>query len=462
MRTKMPSPAPAERPEWAADVATDIRDIKRANGRLFLFGLGGFVAWALLFPLGSAVIGNGQVVAEGNNSLVQHRTGGVISEILARNGDRVQKGDVLLRLDPVIDQAELGALKARKQVLEAVRSRLLSEQGVAIDITASISGTGLRGIDGQSLPVEAPVRAAVNSSPTIIDAQQDQFEQGRAALQSEINELIASRNALVSRIEGLDAQAASTEGELAIVRKQVKLMSGLVEGGHVARKTLWDLQQQQYGLESRAASVKAEAMASRDEAQAVDARIARLESTDAQDNARQLTDALGELAEINEKLTAADAVVASTVVRATASGTVVHNQFTTVGGVVPSGEPLAEIVPADAALLVKARIAPADISHVRKGQHARAKITSVNQRLFDDIEGEVDYVAADATLDRQTGEQYFEVAVRLTGLTESLKTELGITPGMQGQVFIEGRSRTFASYVLKPFKDSLDRAFQEK
>ena len=448
--------------DWAAEVHTGVTDIKRTTGRMIWLGLGVFTAWAVLFPLGSAVVGRGSVVAEGNNKLVQHRTGGVISSIYARNGDKVRSGDVIFRLDPVIDEAETGNLKARKTTLEAVRQRLISEQSLKGDITASIGNAKLRGSDGNAVSEAMDAQPENNLNPTVLDAQKTQFEMGRSALQSEINELVATRNSLVNRIEGTEAQASSADAELAIVRQQVSAISKLVSGGHVARKTLWDLQQQQYGLESRSASLRSEAVASRDEIEGLDARITKLQSADAQENARQLTETLGELSQIDEQLKAADAIVASTAVRAPVSGTVVHNQVATIGGVIPAGETLAEIVPDNAALFVKARITPADVSHVSKGQKARARISSVNQRLYDDIDGEVDYVAADASLDKQTGETYFEVNVRLTGLTEELKSELGIIPGMQGEVFIQGQSRTFASYALKPFADSMSRAFQEK
>ena len=454
--------AGAKEPAWTDGVVTGVGDIKSSTGRMVWLCLGAFTVWALVFPLGSAVVGHGNVVAEGNNKLVQHRQGGMIAEIYAKNGDKVHKGDIIFRLDPVVDAAEAGKLKARKAMLEAVRKRLMSEQSMAADVTASIADAQLRGSDGDAIAPAPQNEAALNINPTVIDAQQQQFENGRAALQSEINELIANRNALVNRIEGLVAQAQATESELAITRKQVKSVAELVSGGHVARKTLWDLQQQQYDMESRAASLQSEARASRDEAEGLDARISKLQSADAQDNAKQLTDTLGELAQINEQLMAADSAVALTAVRAPVDGTVVHNQFTTVGGVIPAGEALAEIVPDNAPLMVRARISPSDIGHVSKGQKARAKITSVNSRLYDDIEGEVEYVAADSTMEKQTGQQYFDVEVRLTGLSPAMRTELGISSGMQGEVFIQGQSRTFASYALKPFVDSLSRAFQEK
>ncbi len=448
--------------DWAADVQTEIGSIKRATGRLIWVGLGTFAAWAFLFPLGSAVLGQGDVIAMGENKQVQHRTGGVVTDIYARNGDTVRAGDVIFRLDPVIDQAELGRLRANRSMLVAIRDRLRAESLASNDPAASISVTTLRGVDGAAVPfvVEAGFPHAAESD--IVLAQKEQFEKGRAALQSEIDELTASRNALVSRIEGLELQTASTADELALVRGQVNAVSGLVSGGHVARKALWDLQQQQYSLQSRLASLQAEAGSARDEVYSFDARIAKLEAADAQDNARQMTETLGELAQVEEQLTAADAAVASTTVRAPVDGTVVHNKYTTLGGVVPAGEVLAEIVPDGLPLLLRARIAPADVASVTKGQKARAQIAGVNHRIHDDIEGIVEYVAADATIDPQTGQQYFDVDVRLTGLTDALRAELGVKPGMQGTAFIAGQSRTFASYVFKPMSDSLNRAFQEK
>ncbi|MFE1597362.1 hypothetical protein [Methylobacterium sp. ID0610] len=114
-----------------------------------------------------------------------------------------------------------------------------------------------------------------------------------------------------------------------------------------------------------------------------------------------------------------------------------------------------QIVPLGAELAVKARVAPSDITHVRAGQRARAKISALNARLFDDVPGLVSRVAADATAGERTGQHHFEVEVQLK--PEQASARALLTAGMVGQVYIEGESRTFASYVLRPLIDSLGR-----
>lgn len=133
----------------------------------------------------------------------------------------------------------------------------------------------------------------------------------------------------------------------------------------------------------------------------------------------------------------------------------------TIGGVVPPGEAFGQIVPAGAPLEVEARVGPQDISHVAVGHKAKVKVTALNARIFDSIPAVVTYVAADSSLDERTGQHYFEVRVRFD--PEALHGDLEgvLTPGMAGEVFLEGQSRTFLSYLVQPLTDSLSRAFRE-
>nr|AGU11171.1 HlyD family secretion protein [uncultured organism] len=452
------------RGSWADDVRTETRDILSMSSRGLLIGAGVFILWSMFFPLGSAVVAEGVLVSNGRNKVLQHRTGGVVTAIDARDGEVVQAGATVLRLDPVNDQADLIRFKARFAILDAMRRRLEAENAVAASGgKMSEQDFGVmdmrQGIDTVPPSFDGLHTGATGEDDPLLVEQQRQFERGRGAADAEIDAMIARKDALNRRRQGVEERMGVMEAQLASLKRQAGALQPAVNRGHIARKVLWDTEDQLLARTSELANLDAEHDALADDAGEIDSRIREARLTDQRETSMKLTDVLGEMRQISGQMQAAEAAVRSSDVRAPVTGTVVHSKHTTIGAVIAPGEIMAEIVPSGSDFAVKVRILPHDITHVRTGQTARVKITALNARIFDDIDARVTRVAADTTVDEKTGQPYFEVDLLLKQAEQAEQALLG--PGMTAQVYIEGESRTFAGYVMAPFVDSLSRSFRE-
>ncbi|NHT77278.1 HlyD family type I secretion membrane fusion protein [Rhizobium sp. PP-F2F-G38] len=449
---------------WADGVKTETRDILSLSSRGLLAGAAVFVFWSLLFPIGSAVVAEGVLVSNGRNKVLQHRTGGVVTDIAARDGEVVQAGASVLRLDPVNDQADLIRFKARFAILDAMRRRLEAENAVAANAgRMPTEDFGLmdmrRGFDTMPASIDDLQTGATGEADPLLAEQQRQFERGRGAADAEIDAMLARKDALNRRREGIKERLGVMEAQVASLKRQTGALQPAVDRGHIARKVLWDTEDQLLARTSELANLKAENDALADDAGEIDSRIRQAKLTDQRETSMKLTEVLAEMRQISGQMQAAEAAVRSADLRAPVTGTVVHSKHTTIGAVIAPGEVLAEIVPIGSDFAVKARIAPHDITHVRTGQTARVKIAALNARIFDDIDALVTRVAADTTADEKTGQYYFEVDLLLKQAAPAEQALLG--PGMTAQVYIEGESRTFADYVMVPFTDSLSRSFRE-
>ena len=444
---------------WSEGVKTDVNDITGRAGRYGLIATGVFILWAVAFPLDSAVVTDGSIAARGQNKLLQHRTGGVIREIMARDGDQIKAGQTILKLDPVNDQAELTRLQSRMAALTAIRQRLEAEKTFIATTGADPTGIQLR-----SSPKESDANLTTGSlrpDPLLIE-QQREFEKGRGTLLAELAALTSRGDAASRRLAGIQQRRKFAEGQVALMDQRLAAMRPLVKQGYLPRKAVWDVEEQRLTREAELAGLKAEEGAV---AKALDEIAARRQSTELADQRQtsgRLTEVIGEMSQISDQIRAASNAVLMTDIRAPVAGTLVHTKHQTIGGVVTPGEVLAQIVPRGAELVFRARVAPTDINYVRVGQKARAKITALNPRLYDEIDGEVTFVAADSTVDEKTGIRFFEAEIVLKGLPKDAEGTDVVSAGMVGQGYIHGERRTFASYLLSPLSDSLKTSFRER
>jgi HlyD family type I secretion membrane fusion protein len=448
---------------WAQGVQTGTGDITGRATRVLMWSTAVFVAWAALFPLGSAIVAEGTITATGQNKIVQHRTGGVIQEILYSDGDTVRAGEPIMILDPINEQAELTKLRGRMAVLSAMRMRLEAENEDAAGLVAT-AGLSLRG--GRDVPprLDPIMTASTPADPVqarLVEEQQREFQRGREALRAELDGLLARMDALEQRRAGLERRTTSSDEAVAILARQVETMRPLAAAGHIARKTLWDTEQELLSRMGELDGIRSEESALADEIAETDAKLTQARMSDQKLTSGRLTEVMAEIAQIADQIRAAETAVSAARVKAPADGTLVHMKHGTVGAVAAPGEVLAQIVPAEAELTFVARVAPADIAYVHVGQSARVRITALNARLYDDVPGEVSLVPADANLDERTGQKFFAVEVKLASGPRDRTGHRILGSGMLGEAFIDGDARTFASYLFRPISDSLGRSFRE-
>lgn len=456
------TPNDADDRDWSDDVRTDTGDIIGRTGRWVLVAFGVFVAWAALYPIDSAVVAPGTVISEGRNQVLQHRSGGAVRQIRAREGDLLEAGDIVLELDPLVDRALLTRLRSRQVTLEALRRRLEAEKTDASDLVIAFNPEALelRGEDGvpqaNTLPVspEATLRAQLN------DEQAREFETGRLAVESEIDALESRASGLRDQREGYAKRIAALTQQLDLLGGQLEAAQALADAGHIARQQVWQLESQvleRQGLLAETIAADSTAANSIDE---LDAQIQRVRMTDGRTTSQQLTEVLAEMAQISDELAAAELALKETAIRAPVRGHLVRLIANTIGGVIAPGDTVGEIVPTDGEPEIQMRVQPKDIALVSLGQPTDVQITAFNPRLFDPVPATVTYIARDSTLDQITGMPYFEVRARVsTDVPAEIRSML--LPGMAGDAFLRGQSRTFLSFLFQPFIEGLSRSFRE-
>jgi HlyD family secretion protein len=412
---------------------------------LLVFGFGG--GWAALAPLAGAAIAPGVISPDGSRRTVQHLEGGIIHELLARDGEVVEMGQPLVVLEGVDARAEVGRLEERLRTLTATEARLVAERAAApaIEFTHPI-------LADQADPEVAAARLA----------QANQLEARRAA--------DANREAILGqRIEQLHRQIAGYERQVEANRRQRGLIEEeTVDVEHLYRKglerkaRLLALQREQAGLlgeegEFTALLARAQEAIGETRLQISDLRIQRMEEIDAEFAQVQM-----ERGESEEELAAARDKLRRTAILAPVAGTVLNSRFKTTGGVIRPGDPIVDLVPLEEELIIEARLSPTDIEEVAPGQDAYVMFPSLPQRTVPRIGGRVRSVSADALIEERSGMSYYlaKVQVDRDQLAEAAPG-LELTPGMPAEVFIATTERTVLEYFLQPITQTFARTFRE-
>ncbi|GAB4543987.1 MAG: HlyD family type I secretion periplasmic adaptor subunit [Ruegeria sp.] len=431
-------------------------EVPRSIGRLIVLGMillvtcfGGFGVWAFSAPLAAAVIAQGSFVATGRNKIVQHLEGGIIEDILVSEGQTVKAGQVLMTLDQTSAEANQRELYVRKMRLQAMVDRLLAEYGEREKLVFSPE------------LIEASDDVEVM---TILDNQRLSFEVSRKTLLNDIALLERNIEALKIRSSGFRAQLESMERRRDILQEEYETKKSLYEKGLVRKGELNTIRRVQAEADGQLARLQSEASEIDQMLLKYTEQIARTRSAYREAALDELSVVEADLESVREKSRQASSVLARAVVRAPVDGTVVRLHYHTPGGVIETGEPIAEILPADAPLIIEAQIPRTDIDSVTTGQTATVRLVALNQRTTPVLTGEVFYVSADAVLEEAGGIPKEVYLARVSLPSEELDRIRGFvpTPGMPAEIMIQTQERTFASYIAKPVVDSMSRAFREQ
>ena len=416
------------------------------------FGL--FGGWAAFAPLDSAVVAPGVVVVSGSRQTVQHRDGGIVTRLPVREGDRVQKGQILLELATSELAAQEQASAVQVIELEATRARLIAESaGLA---------TVPRPATWANLPPEYQQTARV-----VLARQQNELQARRNSLNSQVAVLNQRSQQLSSRIEGYRSQIDSVGEQSRLIQDEVQGVRSLAERGLVPLPRLRALERTQAELQGRRGELTAAIEQAREgigesRLEAISARQRQAEQREA-----QLREADTQLAELYPRLQAVREQLERARVRAPATGRVVGLKVFTEGGVVRAGEPLMDIVPEQQPLVVEARVRPTDIDDLRVGQRSEVRFSGFGSRNVPIVEGELRRVSADRFEDEKTGEPYFKAEVvvppeELARLQEgAARGARDLKSGMPVELVVPLRKRTALQYLLEPLNASLWRSFRE-
>lgn len=425
------------------DVETSMAGPKRIGLLIFLVVFGFFGGWAALAPLDGAAHAPGAVTVSSNNQLVQHFEGGIIKELLVRNGDRVEAGQPMIILDSTQSQAQLEIAEAQFLALTALEARLIAERD---------------GLSAVSYPASLSDRGRDASSE--IASQNQIFRTRRESLQGSIEVLEQRIGQLQSRLSGMRALQQAKQDLAQSFTEELDDVRALLSEGFADRNRLRELERNAASLRGEAAELTAAISSTEIEIGETRLQILQVEREFQNEVAAELAETQTRIKDVSERITALSDIVSRTVIAAPASGIVNGMQVHTIGGIVPQGQPIAEVVPLTEELIVEARVAPIDIDRVAVGQEATIRFSSFSSAV-PNIFGRVITVSADAFSDPNTGMTYYTARVEVTPEGMANLGNLTLVPGMPAEVFIATGSRTFLQYLMKPISNALARSFIE-
>lgn len=411
---------------------------------LFFVGLG---SWAMLAPLDSAVIAPGSIVVKGNRKEVQHRDGGFVDEIPVSEGDFVQAGDVLVRLDDTEIRSTIDRLQAQLVSNKARVARLQAEQQ-----------------DAQQVPFPQDLLNAQDDPyvQTVLREERALFRNRVATLRGEIELLQQRIVQLEAQLEGYQAQADAHATQVDIIGRQLENFRGLEQKGFESTLKVLDLERQQATYIGQRGEASADLAKTRETIGELRLQIAQLQRRRAEEIAQGLREGHAKIAELEPQLRSARKQLERVELRAPKSGYVLNLSVFAEGSVVKPGEKVLEIVPADELLIVEAKVRPADITDIEPGMQADVRITAYTQRDLPAAEGIVRTISADRITEERSGNTYYLTRVEIVDEEFLELQEVDLYPGMPAEVMIPTGSRTAFDYLIEPLTRRFQHAFKEK
>ena len=434
-------------------------DLQRSIRRLNLIGLsatvlflGGFGGWAVTAKLTGAVIGQGTLVVESSIKKVQHPTGGIVGQFFVKEGSVVKEGDVLIRLDDTMTRSSLAATRSQLDEALAREARLLAERD---------------GDESVTFPTQILNRMHEPGVAAAVRGQEKLFQSrrtGRNGQEAQLRERVVQSQ---EEISGLVAQQQSKENEIRLMQDELAGVSQLYQQKLVNIQRYTSVQRDQARIGGERGQLISQIARARAKISETELQILQLDQDLRTDVLKELREAQGQIAVLNEKLVAAEDQLKHIDLRAPQSGTVHQLTVHTIGGVIANGEAVMQIVPLADKLIVEAKVSPLDIDQIALGSSTTVRIMAGNQRTMADLSGEVTHIGADLTKDKDQTSQpnnqpYYSVRVSLPEHEVARLKELKLVPGMPAEIFIRTHERTPLQYLLKPLNEQVSRAFRER
>ena len=406
-----------------------------------VFGVG-----AATLSIDGAAIAPGNFVARGQNKLIQHLEGGIVSEILVKEGDAVRRGDALVRLDTARAEADLARLTTELNMGLAREARLVAER----DGHASISYP------------EALLKAAKEKKDiaALMHDQDSEFAARVASREVKIAILRQKIKAGEQQIAGYEAQLAANAKGRGFLQQEIDSIQPLFDKGLMKGERLYNLKRTMAELEGQDGKAAADAGAVRQSNLENEQQIASLEKERVVEAASSVIELRLELAKVQKELAQTHDILTRSVVAAPVDGVVVKRDVNTVGGILAQGGTVVELLPTPADLVVEVRVTPGDIDRISKGQAASVRIPALHIPYSPLMPAKVEYVSADRVLDEKNETEYYIARITDIELPADMDKSR-LYPGMQVEAFIVTESRTFAAYLFNPVWESFSRSLRE-
>jgi HlyD family type I secretion membrane fusion protein len=409
---------------------------------IIFFGLGG---WSALAKIDSAVTAPGVVANESNKRTVQHLEGGIVREILVHEGEHVQQGQVLFRIDPIQAKASYDLQRNQLDFALAQDARLQAELDKADHVT---------------FPEELEKR---RDDPTVLEAiadQTKQFHERRTSLIGQIDLLETKINQYQNEISGLKQEREATTRQLQYIKEELADVQYLLDRQLVQKSRYMTLEREKARLEGVIGRSTADQSKAENGISEANVQIRQTRQKMWEEVSGQILEARSKISDLRSKLKVAADVLTRVDVVAPVTGTLQNLQVFTVGGVVKAGEPFVEVVPDHDSLIIQARVSPNDTERLSKGMAAEVRFPSFRANLLPLIMGHVETVSRDRLVDDVSKQPYFLAQVIGEDVPEEVRERL--TAGMPADVVMPTGERTVLDYLVRPLKDRIRGALRER
>ena len=410
--------------------------------------VGGFGTWAFMSQIAGAVVAPGRIEVDQNRQVVQHAYGGVVDEVLVKEGDTVEAGQVVIRLDPTELASQKSVLESELFELMARRGRLEAERAGSEDI---------------SFPEELLRRAAHDEDVAeLVDGQRNLLMARSASVARETEQLNRQREQLASQIKGFEAQAAALVTQLDLIGEELSSQQALLDKGLAQASRVLALRREQARLSGTVGELTARKAQAAERSTEIEIGILKLDTQRRETAITELREVRLRELELLEQRRAIDERMSRLDITAPVAGVVYKLAVFARRAVVRPADPLLYIVPQDRPLVIAAQVEPIHVDMVYVGQTVSLKFPAFDQRNMPEIMGHVTNLSADAFQDDRTGQTFYRAEIVLDeGQAALLPEGAALIPGMPVESFIRTDDRTPIAYLLRPITVYFSRAFRE-
>ena len=434
------------------EIDQSIRTYRRLGLATLLLCLGGAAAWAATVKLSGAIVATGTVVVETSVKRIQHASGGIVGEILVKDGGRVKAGDVLVKLDHTLARANLQIINQQIDEHEMRDARL------ELELSSDPLMTNLKDFD---FPERFAARADDAYLASLYATEKIAYDARRSTCSSQNSQYEERIAQLREEVSGLEEQIKAISKEIGFIRSEIEGLEQLEAKQLVTKTKMVERKREEANLIGRQSQLRASAAQTR-------GKIAEIELQKANHFEQLRTVSVNErrelqtkLVELKERQIAAQDQLKRTDIRSPQNGIVHELSVHTVGGVISPGEQIMLIVPDEDDLNVEVTIAPGDISQVSVGQKSVLLFSGLHNSMESEIYGTVTRVGADLSKSDAGRTQYFLARVSVDAEERQKLKDAKIVPGMPVEVYVETNTYTAMSYLIKPLSDQFRRALRE-
>lgn len=410
--------------------------------------VGGFGTWAAMTEISGAMIASGQIEVDQNRQVVQHPDGGVVASIEVDEGDTVDAGQVLLRLDATALRSQLAITENQLFELQARRGRLEAERDERDEITFP--------------DLVRDVAARNTEVAELLDGQRRLLTARNETVASEISQLEKRRGQIGNQIEGIEAQQAAMDEQLALIEEELADQQSLLDRGLAQASRVLALQREQSRMLGQLGELAAQVAQSEGRITEIDIEVLKLGTRRREEAITTLRDLQFRELELLEERRALIERTSRLDITAPVSGVVYGLQVFALRSVIRPADPILYVVPQDRPLIINAQVEPTDIDKLFVGQEVTLRFSALDQRTTPELIGQVMQISADSFQDDNTRQSYYRAEIALSeGQRERLPEDVTLIPGMPVETFIRTADRTPLAYLTKPLTDYFAKAFRE-